>query len=160
MWQRKLTKHLRVRKKWTGLWMIKKCVLKVFNFVKKFKFLKICDFFLKIRKIFFFFVFKCKQKEHVHNLNTAKNDRWWSPLGFPRNSQFSAQQLRGFAGKDFFARNSWSFLYQYKPSFARNCAIIRNKLIFCKKFRMNTKFKSEFFLWYLHEYRSFLQYHN
>jgi len=46
-----------------------KCVLKVFNFVKNFKFLKIRDFFLKIRKIFFFFVFKCKQKEHVHNLN-------------------------------------------------------------------------------------------
>jgi len=44
--------------------------LKVFNFEKKFKFLKIRDFFfLKIRKNFFFFVLKCKQKEHVHNLN-------------------------------------------------------------------------------------------
>ena len=41
----------------------KECVFKVFNFVKK-KFE-----FLKIRKIFFFFVLKCKQKEHVHNLN-------------------------------------------------------------------------------------------
>jgi len=45
----------------------KKSVLKVFNFVKKIKFLKIRNFFLKIRKIFFFFVLKCKQKEHVHN---------------------------------------------------------------------------------------------
>jgi len=48
--------------------ILKICVLKVFNFVKKFKFLKICEFFLKIRKIFFIFVLKCKQKEHVHNL--------------------------------------------------------------------------------------------
>jgi len=47
----------------------KKCVLKVFNFVKKIKFLKIRECFLKIRKIFFFFVLKCKQKEHAHNLN-------------------------------------------------------------------------------------------
>jgi len=47
---------------------LKKCVLKVFNFVKKIKFLKIRDFFFKSAKIFFF-VFKCKQKEHVHNLN-------------------------------------------------------------------------------------------
>jgi len=46
-----------------------KCILKVFNFVKKSKFLKIRELFLKIRKIFFFFVSKCKQKEHVHNLN-------------------------------------------------------------------------------------------
>jgi len=30
----------------------KKCVLKVFNVVNKFKFLKICEFVLKIRKIF------------------------------------------------------------------------------------------------------------
>ena len=48
-----------------GLWMIeilKICVLKVFNFVKKFKFLKIHNFF-------FIFVLKCNQKEHVHNLN-------------------------------------------------------------------------------------------
>ena len=42
--------------------ILKKCVFKVFNFVKKFK-------FLKIRKKFFFFVLKCKQKENVHNLN-------------------------------------------------------------------------------------------
>ena len=35
--------------------------------------MKICDFFL-IRKIFFFFVLKCKQKENVHNLN-----RRWAP---------------------------------------------------------------------------------
>jgi len=49
--------------------ILKKCVLKVFNFVKKFKFLKIREFFVKIRKIIFFFVFKCKQKEHVKNLN-------------------------------------------------------------------------------------------
>ena len=53
------------------LWMIKnfrKCVLKVFNFVKK-KFLKIREFFLNIHKIFFF-VLKCQPKElHVHNLN-------------------------------------------------------------------------------------------
>ena len=48
---------------------LKKCVLKFFNFVKKFEFLKIREFFLKVRKIFFFFVLKCKQKEHVHNLN-------------------------------------------------------------------------------------------
>ena len=41
---------------------VKKCFLKVFDYVKKFK-------FLKIREIVFFFVFKCKQKEHVHNLN-------------------------------------------------------------------------------------------
>jgi len=46
---------------------LKKCVLKVFNFVKKFEFLKNPRIFLKIRKIFFFFVLKCKQKEH--NLN-------------------------------------------------------------------------------------------
>jgi len=55
--------------------ILKICVLKVFNFVKKFKFLKIREFFLKIRKIFFFFVLKCKQKEHVHNLNR----RWAQP---------------------------------------------------------------------------------
>ena len=36
----------------------KKCVLKVFNLVKKIKFLKIC-------KKIFFFVLKCKQKEDV-----------------------------------------------------------------------------------------------
>jgi len=47
----------------------KKCVLKVFNFVKKIKFLKIREFFFKNPQNFFFFVFKCKQKEHVHNLN-------------------------------------------------------------------------------------------
>ena len=49
--------------------ILKICVLEVFNFVNKFKFLKIRDFFLKIRKIVFIFVLKCKQKEHVHNLN-------------------------------------------------------------------------------------------
>jgi len=41
----------------------KKCVVKVFNLVKKFKFLKIREYFLKIRKNFFLFVLKCKQKE-------------------------------------------------------------------------------------------------
>ena len=35
--------------------------------------MKIREFFLKIRKIFIFFVLKCKQKEHVHNLNRTKN---------------------------------------------------------------------------------------
>ena len=35
--------------------------------------MKIREFFLKIREIFFFFVLKCKQKEHVHNLNRTKN---------------------------------------------------------------------------------------
>ena len=49
--------------------ILKICVLEVFNFVKKLKFLKIREFFLKIRKTFFIFVLKCKQKEHVHNLN-------------------------------------------------------------------------------------------
>ena len=39
----------------------KKMCLKGFKFCKKLK-------FLKIRKIFFF-VLKCKRKEHVHNLN-------------------------------------------------------------------------------------------
>ena len=54
--------------------MIKKnCDLKVFNFVKKIKFLKIRDFFSKNPRNFFF-VLKCKQKEHVHNLNR----RWKS----------------------------------------------------------------------------------
>ena len=47
---------------------VKKCVLKVSNFVKKNKLLKIRDFF-QIRKKIFVFVLKCKQKEHVHNLN-------------------------------------------------------------------------------------------
>ena len=50
-----------------GLWMIKifkKC------FVKKFKFLKIREYFFKNPQSFFFFVFKCNQKEHVHNLNS------------------------------------------------------------------------------------------
>ena len=42
--------------------MIKKCVLKVFNFVKKNSILE--------NKIFFF-VLKCKQKELVHNLNRS-----------------------------------------------------------------------------------------
>ena len=51
------------------------CVLKVFNFVKKFKFLKIRDFFFKNPQNFFFFVLKCKQKEHFHNLN-----RRWAAL--------------------------------------------------------------------------------
>ena len=51
---------------------LKKCVLKVFTFVKKFKFLKIHEFLFKIRKKFFFFVLKCKQKEHVRN----SNRRW------------------------------------------------------------------------------------
>ena len=41
----------------------KKCVVKVFNLVKKSKFLKIREYFLKIRKIFFFFFLKCKQKK-------------------------------------------------------------------------------------------------
>jgi len=45
-----------------------KSVLKVFNFIKKIKFLKIRDFFLNPQNLFFF-VLKCKQKEHVHNLN-------------------------------------------------------------------------------------------
>ena len=48
-----------------SLWMIKikqKCVLKVFNFVNKFKFLKIREFFLKIRKFFFFFVLNVNKK--------------------------------------------------------------------------------------------------
>jgi len=48
--------------------ILRKCVLKVFNFVKKIKFLKSANFFLN-RKIFFFFVLKCKQKDYVHNLN-------------------------------------------------------------------------------------------
>ena len=55
-----------------GLWMItilRKCVLKVFNFVKNLNSWKSANFFLKICKKFFFFVLKCKQKEHVHNLN-------------------------------------------------------------------------------------------
>ena len=38
---------------------------------KKFKFLKIREFFLKIRKNVFFFVLKCKQKEHIQNLNRS-----------------------------------------------------------------------------------------
>ena len=38
---------------------LKKCVLKVFHFVKTFKFLKIREFFFK----------NPQQKEHVHNLN-------------------------------------------------------------------------------------------
>ena len=42
-------------------------MLKVFNFVKKFKFLKVHDFFLSAKN--FFFVLKFKQKEHVHYLN-------------------------------------------------------------------------------------------
>ena len=46
----------------------RKMCLKGFKFCKKLKFLKIREFFLKIRKIFFF-VLKCKGKEHVHNLN-------------------------------------------------------------------------------------------
>ena len=45
----------------------KKCVLKVFNFVKKLNSLNSAIFF-KFRKKKFFFVLKCKQKEHVHNL--------------------------------------------------------------------------------------------
>ena len=51
---------------------LKKCVFKVFDFEKKFKFLKIREFFLNLQKEFFF-VLKCKQKEHVHNLNRTKN---------------------------------------------------------------------------------------
>ena len=48
--------------------IIKKCVLKVFNFVKKIKFLKLGEFFIKNpQKIFFFFVLKCK---HVNNVNS------------------------------------------------------------------------------------------
>jgi len=47
----------------------KKMCFKGFYFCKKFKFLKIREFIFKIRNIFFFFVLKCKQKEHVHNLN-------------------------------------------------------------------------------------------
>ena len=42
---------------------------KGFLFYKKIKFLKIRDFFFKNPQNFFFFVLKCKQKEHVHNLN-------------------------------------------------------------------------------------------
>ena len=38
------------------------------GFVKKIKFLISREFFFKTRKIFFFFVLKCKQKELVHNL--------------------------------------------------------------------------------------------
>ena len=48
---------------------LKKLVLKVFNIVKKIKFLKIRDFFFKSAKVFSSLFFKCKQKEHVHNLN-------------------------------------------------------------------------------------------
>ena len=51
---------------------LKKCVLKVFNFVKKFKFLKIREFCFKNPQNLFFLVLKCKQKEHVHNFNS----RW------------------------------------------------------------------------------------
>jgi len=47
---------------------LKKCVLKFFNFVKK------------NLNFFFFFVFKCKQKENVHNLNR----RWARSSQKPR----------------------------------------------------------------------------
>ena len=52
-----------------------KCVLKVFNSVKKFK-------FLKIRKFFFssLFLNVREQKEHVHNLN-----RRWMGAQRPKN---------------------------------------------------------------------------
>ena len=40
-----------------------------FQFCKKFKFLKIREFIFKNPQNFYlFFVLKCKQKEHVHNL--------------------------------------------------------------------------------------------
>ena len=45
--------------------ILKKCVLKVFNFVKKI-------LILENPQIFFFFVLKCKQKEHFHNLNRRR----------------------------------------------------------------------------------------
>ena len=45
----------------------KKCVLKVFNFVKKFKFLKSANIF-ENPQLFFFFVSKCKQKEPVNTI--------------------------------------------------------------------------------------------
>jgi len=49
---------------------LKKCVLKVFNFVKKNQILENPQiFFLDPQNFFFFDVLKCKQKEHVHNLN-------------------------------------------------------------------------------------------
>jgi len=35
--------------------------------------LKIREFFFLNPRTFFFFVLKCKQKEHVHNLNRTKN---------------------------------------------------------------------------------------
>ena len=38
------------------------CVLKVINFVNKFKFLKAREFFFKSAKFIFFFVLKYKQK--------------------------------------------------------------------------------------------------
>ena len=44
--------------------------LKVFNFVKKNKILENPQ----IPQNFFFFVLKCKQKEHVHNLNRRFQD--------------------------------------------------------------------------------------
>jgi len=47
---------------------LKKCVLKVFNFVKKLNSLKSAIVLLKIRKKIFFFVLKCKQNKQVHNL--------------------------------------------------------------------------------------------
>jgi len=47
---------------------IKVC-FKGFYFVNKFKFLKIRECFFKNPLNFFFFVLKCKQKEHVHNLS-------------------------------------------------------------------------------------------
>jgi len=55
-----------------GLWIIeilKICVLEVFNFVRKLNFWKSANFFFKNPQNFFIFVLKCKQKEHVHNLN-------------------------------------------------------------------------------------------
>ena len=48
---------------------LKKCVLKVLNFVRKIQILENPRIFFLNLQNFFFFVLKCKQKEHVHNLN-------------------------------------------------------------------------------------------
>ena len=48
----------------------KKCVVKVFNFVKKIKFFKIREFFFKNPQKFL--LLKCKQNEHAHKKMGAK----------------------------------------------------------------------------------------
>ena len=48
---------------------LKKCVLKVFNFVKKNFILENPRFFLKSAKFFSSLFLNVNKKEHVHNLN-------------------------------------------------------------------------------------------